>query len=130
MIWQNGLSCFYKNEGELSYLNKFITTRSSLNNGEIMEYARGVFVSPYKNHRTINHSGRDLGMRSQLICLPDEDLAVIIYSNSEHINAVNLSYKIIDMFLISPQKTEEQLKEYVHGKSELLSFSGRLPRVK
>ena len=44
-----------------------------------MNFARGVVVSPYKNHKTINHSGRDIGMRSQLICLPDMNLSVILF---------------------------------------------------
>ena len=62
--WSN---LFTDETPELPFLPKFISTLDTLNNGEQLKYARGVFVSPYKNQKTINHSGRDLGMRSQLI---------------------------------------------------------------
>ena len=60
----------------------------------MLKYARGVFVSPYKNHRTINHSGRDLGMRSQLnLFARMQDLAVIIFILIQSISML-LIYRI------------------------------------
>lgn len=84
---------------KFSYLKDFITTIDTLNNGEQMKHARGMFVSPYKGHSTFNHSGRGVGMRSQFICVPDINLGIIVYTNSEHINAVNVSYAILDLFI-------------------------------
>lgn len=90
---------FLNSRHEFSYLKDFITELDTLNNGELMKHARGMFVSPYKGYRSFNHSGRELGMRSQFICIPGENLAVIVFSNSEDINAVNVSYQILDLFL-------------------------------
>jgi len=119
--WSN---LFVGNNSKLSYLSEFISTLDTLNNGNQMNFARGVVVSSYKNQNTINHSGRDLGMRSQLICLPDLNLAVIMFSNSEHINVVNLSYKILDLFLEPNVNTEKQKKYYSHTKDELIKLTG------
>ena len=65
-----------------------------------MKHARGMFVSPYKGFTTYNHSGRDLGMRSQFICIPKKNLAVIVYTPIlKDINAVNISYEILNLFI-------------------------------
>lgn len=119
--WSN---LFVNTKTKLSYLSEFITTLDTLNNGSKMKFARGVIVSPYKSQRTINHSGRDLGMRSQLICLPEVNLSVIMFSNSEHINVVNLSYKVIDLFLKTDKAITDEDVNYSHTKNELLNFSG------
>jgi len=119
--WSN---LFTDQSSNFSYLSEFITTLEVLNNGGQMKYARGVFVSLYKGYKTINHSGRDLGMRSQLLCLPDEKLAVILFSNSEEVNAVNLSYKVIDLFLESKEGIVEEKECYVHSSTELKRLEG------
>ena len=119
--WSN---LFIDETPELPYLPKFISTLDTLNNGDQLKYARGVFVSPYKNQKTINHSGRDLGMRSQLICLPETNLSVIIFTNSEHINVVDLSYKVLDLFITSSEDKQQNKEEYTHSKTELFKFTG------
>lgn len=119
--WSN---LFTDKTPELPYLPKFISTLDTLNNGDQLKYARGVFVSPYKNQKTINHSGRDLGMRSQLICLPETNLSVIIFTNSEHINVVDLSYKVLDLFMTSSEEKKQNKEKYIHSKTELFKFTG------
>ncbi len=100
---------FLSPDHPFSYLKDFITELDTLNDGELMKHARGMFVSPYKGHTTFNHSGRELGMRSQFICVPDESLAVIVFTNSEHIDAIDISYEILDLFL--EEKVNEEKKE-------------------
>lgn len=119
--WSN---LFMDLSSNFSYLSEFITTLEVLNDGDQMKYARGVFVSPYKGYKTINHSGRDLGMRSQLICLPNEKLAVVLFSNSEEINAVHLSYKVLDLFLESKEDITEDKEYYTHSSTELQKLTG------
>jgi CubicO group peptidase (beta-lactamase class C family) len=119
--WSN---LFTNKTPNLSYLKEFICELDTLNNGNQMNFARGVVLSPYKGQKTINHSGRDLGMRSQLICLPEENLSVIIFTNSEHINVVNLSYKILDLFITSNEGIVHEKKGYSHSQKELRRFTG------
>jgi CubicO group peptidase (beta-lactamase class C family) len=107
----------------LSYLKDFITHLDTLNSGEAMSHARGMFVSPYKGQTTYNHSGRDLGMRCQFLCLPEEDLAIIIYTNSEDINAVALSYEILDL-IIEDNEHQTQEESHQHSVREKKQFVG------
>jgi CubicO group peptidase (beta-lactamase class C family) len=105
-----------------SYVADFITKLDTLNNGNEMQHARGMFVSPYKRYMTFNHSGRDLGMRSQFICVPDLKQAVVVFANSEHINAVNVSYKILDLYIQDTPQSEDKQERYTHTKEELNQF--------
>lgn len=107
-----------------SYVADFITKLDTLNNGEEMQHARGMFVKPYKGYTTFNHSGRDLGMRAQFICIPDLNLGVIVFANYEDINAVNVSYKILDLYFQDLPLSEYNKKRYNHKKKELNQFTG------
>lgn len=106
------------------YLGKFITHTDKLINGQEMKHARGMFVSPYKGYNTFNHSGREIGMRSQFICVPELDLAVIVYANSNAINAVDISYQILDLFIDKITETNEKPETYTHKKGELKKYIG------
>ncbi|HFA49020.1 MAG TPA: hypothetical protein ENJ95_08385 [Bacteroidetes bacterium] len=89
-----------------------------------MKHARGMFVSPYKDYDTFNHSGRDLGMRSQFICIPKENLSIIVFTNSEDINAVNISYQILDLFIEEVSTNKKIVKHYEHSLKEIKKFTG------
>lgn len=122
-IWSQ---IFLDTNHKFSYISDFITTLTPLNNGEELQHARGMFVTPYTGYTTYNHSGRDLGMRSQFICVPDLNLGVIIFTNSEHINAVNISYKILDLYIqeLPNNNNNNNTKKYDHKKKELNQFIG------
>lgn len=117
-------SVFLDPNHRFSYLSDFITELDTLNNGMPMTHARGMFVSPYKDYVTFNHSGRDLGMRSQFICVPKENLAIVVYTNSEDINAVNISYQILDLFLEDSSASEKTVEHYEHSSKEIKNFVG------
>ena len=120
--WSN---IFLNPKHDFFYLAQFITELDTLNNGQLMKHARGMFVSPYKGFTTYNHSGRDLGMRSQFICVPKKNLAVIVYTNSEDINAVNISYEILNLFIdeIPPVEHQKQTT-YKHSINQKNEFKG------
>lgn len=82
-----------------AHLKTFLTHLDTLNNGIPMKHARGIFVAPYEGHLTFNHSGRDRGMRSQFIVVPDLQLGVVVYTNSNMLDAVGISYRILDAFI-------------------------------
>ncbi|MFD1550656.1 hypothetical protein DNU06_14995 [Putridiphycobacter roseus] len=120
-IWSQ---IFLDTNHKYSYISDFITDLDKLNNGEKMLHARGMFVTPYNGYTTFNHSGRDLGMRSQFICLPDLNLGVIVFANAEHINAVNVSYQILDLFTQELPQNKSSQKAYRHNKKELNQVIG------
>ncbi|MEL7250782.1 MAG: serine hydrolase domain-containing protein [Bacteroidota bacterium] len=115
---------FTDSDHRLSYLKDFITQLDTLNDGEHMKHARGMFVSPYQGYNTFNHSGRGLGMRSQFICVPDLNLSVIVFSNSEHLDAVDVSYQIIDLYLEDTQGDEIEILPQRSSAPNLLQLVG------
>lgn len=119
--WAN---IFLNQSHDFSYLAKFITELDTLNNGQLMKHARGMFISPYKGFTTYNHSGRDLGMRSQFICVPKKNIAIIVFTNSENINAVNISYRILDLFIEEVSTIENTAMNYKHSTKEIKQFEG------
>ncbi|MBD8487692.1 beta-lactamase family protein [Echinicola sp. CAU 1574] len=119
--WSN---IFLNPNHDFSYLAEFITELDTLNNGQLMKHARGMFVSPYKGFTTYNHSGRDLGMRSQFICVPKKSLAVIIYTNSEDINAVNISYEILNLFMDETSVENQKQNKHEHSITQKKRFEG------
>ncbi len=115
---------FLNPNNDFSYLAEFITKLDTLKNGQLMKHARGMFVSPYKGFTTYNHSGRDLGMRSQFICVPKKSLAVIVYTNSEDINAVNISYEILNLFMDETSIENQKQSKYKHSITQKKRFEG------
>lgn len=112
---------FLDDKHPFNYLKSFLTCRTNENHA----VARGVFVSPYRNMITINHGGRDYGMRSQFICVPDLDLSVTVFANTNSINAEEISYQIIDLFLPKAIQTEQKNPEtYSPKKKEMKAIVG------
>ena len=118
------MKLFRNDDHDLSYIPSYLTVLDTLNDGREMTSARGVFVSRYKNLTTINHSGRDWGLRSQIIWLPELDLGVFVFANSDHVNAVEISYQLVDLFLNASGDQREQMTDYKHSKKELAAFQG------
>lgn len=102
---------FLDTNSSFSFLNSFLTTFDPLLKNRTTNCARGVFVSPLKSYRTIHHGGRDLGMRSYFICIPELALGLMVYSNAEYINAEEISYKVLELLI--PSKTQKQASNKV-----------------
>jgi CubicO group peptidase (beta-lactamase class C family) len=122
-IWSNILNGLNADYLELT---KFLTTVETLPGGEVAKYARGVMVDEYKNKKTVHHSGYGLGGQSQIIVVPELNLAVIILTNLESIDPSPLSYMILDLFL--PLQNTEILKSaeiFHHKKRDLMKYVGQ-----
>jgi len=106
-------------------LTRFLTTTETLRSGEALKYARGVMVDAYKGVKTIHHSGYSLGGQSEIIAIPELQLAIIVLTNLESINPAAISYAILDLFL--PVQTKESIQSYkvFHPKRrQLRKFAG------
>ena len=51
-----------------------------LGNGESTHYGFGLFISSYRGLRTIEHSGSDRGITSNVVRYPDQQLAIARYA--------------------------------------------------
>ncbi|MCL2549288.1 MAG: beta-lactamase family protein, partial [Symbiobacteriaceae bacterium] len=61
---------------------KQMTTPPLLNNGEPSSYAGGLMVGDLEGHKYIQHSGSDASFRTHMITFPEDQLEVVIFTNT------------------------------------------------
>ncbi len=76
-----------------------MNTPAVLNNGKSFGGALGQFVGKYKGLNEIQHGGADAGYRSFLTRFPDQNFAVIVFSNAAEFNSGSIAHKIVDICL-------------------------------
>jgi CubicO group peptidase (beta-lactamase class C family) len=70
-----------------------------LTSGKTTNYGFGLFIRKYRGLRTVEHSGGDNGISSNLVRYPDQKLAIALLCNSEEINPIVLTHKLTDLYL-------------------------------
>ena len=85
-----------------------MNTPALLTNSETFGGALGQFVGTYKDVLEISHGGADAGYRSFLARYPEQDLAVIVFSNDGSFNSGGLAHQIADIFLEGNTEAEEK----------------------
>ena len=70
-----------------------------LTSGKTTDYGFGLFIGKYRGLRTVEHSGGDRGISSNLVRYPDQKLAMALLCNSEEINPIILTHKLTDLYL-------------------------------
>ncbi len=78
---------------------KMMTQQGSLNNGESIDYAAGLFIDTYKGLKTIRHGGAFVGFRAELLRFPDQKLTVALFANRGDANASGLANRVADILL-------------------------------
>ncbi len=76
-----------------------MNTPVSLNDGSTFGGALGQFVSNYKGMHQISHGGADAGYRTYLGRFPDQQAAVILFSNFAGFNSRNMAMNVADILL-------------------------------
>lgn len=84
--------------GSTSILEK-MNTEATLNNGEKFGGALGQFVNPHAGLNQIHHGGADAGYRTYLGRFPEEDFAVIVFSNDASFSSQAMALKVADIYL-------------------------------
>lgn len=110
-----------------------MNTPFTLNSGEQIEGALGQFVRTHKGLKVIEHGGADAGYRSFLARFPEQDLAVIFFSNAANANT-GLAKQLADLFLedhmveaqaAPPANEASQQTAFGLKTEELARFAGR-----
>ncbi len=70
-----------------------------LTSGKTTNYRFGLFIGKYRGLRTVEHSGGDNGISSNLVWYPDQKLAIALLCNAEEINPIILTHKLTDLYL-------------------------------
>jgi CubicO group peptidase (beta-lactamase class C family) len=80
-------------------LMAMLQTVGRLNNGKILDYAFGLYVSEYKGLKVVRHTGSWAGFRSVIIRFPEQAFSVICLANLSSISPSSLAFKVADIFL-------------------------------
>ncbi len=110
--------------GDTDIFNK-MKEQSTLNNGEKISYALGQEIKEYKGLSVIFHGGGDAGYRSYLLRIPAQNFSVVIMSNSEAFNPLDVAYKIVDYYLENKEISTDKSKNEKPINYQLLqTFTG------
>ncbi len=73
--------------------------KGRLVDGQEIEYALGITISPYRGASQIQHSGSDAGFRSHLLMIPEHRFGVAVLGNVGDSNPGGLAHEIADIVL-------------------------------
>ncbi|HUX94933.1 MAG TPA: serine hydrolase [Bacteroidales bacterium] len=106
--WDNN---FYKNRLDKWDFGKEMTSLTTLNNGDTINYAFGLHISERNGLKTISHQGGTGDFTAQYIQIPSEKFAVVCLFNIP-VNVTGLAYKITDLFVKGkPQKGNAAIQQ-------------------
>lgn len=77
-------------------------TPARLNNGNRTDYGFGWFIEPHEKSTWFLHSGSTLGFRNAILRLPDERCTVIILTNRNEGEPIELAKKIVELVIRKP----------------------------
>ncbi len=76
-----------------------IQQRGTLNNGDSLDYARGLFVDKYRGLRRVHHGGTWAGYRAMLMRFPDQGVAIGLTCNVGTANTQQRATDVADVIL-------------------------------
>ena len=85
-----------------------MTTKGALNSGEATSYGYGLGVGDLEGHLRVSHGGGINGFVTHLASYPDDDLRVVVLTNTPGPTAGRLSERIARQALDLPPPAEDQ----------------------
>jgi CubicO group peptidase (beta-lactamase class C family) len=104
--WDN-----YLHGAEKPAIYSAMLTEGTLNNGNPIDRARGLFLDEYRGLRTLHHTGSSWGSRSILIRFVEPGLAIAIACNDGYSNPRRLAWQVADHYLadqLAPARDDEE----------------------
>jgi len=102
-LWSMNFSSY--TVGDKGIVEK-MNTLATLTNGETFGGAYGQFVDKHKGLHQIQHGGADAGYRTYLGRFPDQNVAVMVFSNLAQSNPGSLALQVADLYLEDAHKQE------------------------
>ena len=88
-----------------------IQEQGKLNNGKVLDYAKGLFIQDYRGLRTVSHGGSWGGYRAELLRFPEQHFSVACLCNLGSARPSNRAHRVADVYLTSLMKPKEANKE-------------------
>ena len=96
LLWDRN---FYDNKLGKGTLLQELQTPGVRNNGQLIDYALGLFISKYQGLPIVAHDGALFGYRTALLRFPQQKFSVICLCNLGSAQPFNLATKIADIYL-------------------------------
>lgn len=100
--------------------------RTTASNNDASTFARGQELRPYNGLKTWSHGGRDVGYRSFVLRIPEEEFALTILSNRTDFDTAKMAFALTDVFLgnSSNYQAEELVSWEPTSKAQLQKYAG------
>ncbi len=89
-----------------------------LNNGRVLEYAKGLTVAEYRGLHTVRHGGAWGGYRAELLRFPDQHFSVACLCNVANAKPSRRANEVADVYLGSLMKPRDVKKELDEDKKK------------
>lgn len=97
---------FYEPKIGNKELIELLTSPGTLNSGEKMDYAFGLFLNKYRGLPVFKHSGNMQGYRAQTVTFPEQKFTAIALCNNMAILPSAIVEKLADIYLEGQLKSE------------------------
>jgi CubicO group peptidase (beta-lactamase class C family) len=91
-----------------------IQEQGKLNNGKVLDYAKGLFITDYRGLHTVSHGGSWGGYRAELLRFPEQHFSVACLCNRGDANPTRRAHQVADIYLGSMMKPKEEKKAAEH----------------
>src|SRR5467141_1935516 len=95
---------FYSGQiGGKEFLSE-IQEQGKLNDGKVLDYAKGLRIADYRGLRTVSHGGSWGGYRAELLRFPEQHFSVACLCNLGSASPSNRARRVADIYLASGMK--------------------------
>src|SRR6267378_4891373 len=102
---------FYSGQiGGKDFLSE-IQEQGKLNDGKVLDYAKGLRIADYRGLRTVSHGGSWGGYRAELLRFPEQHFSVACLCNLGSARPSNRAHRVADVYLAGLMKPKETNKE-------------------
>src|SRR6266478_64156 len=96
-----------------------IQERGKLNNGNVLEYAKGLFVQDYRALHTVSHGGSWGGYRAELLRFPEQHFSVACLCNIGNAGPTRRARQVADIYLGNLMKPRENKSKESDNKENI-----------
>jgi CubicO group peptidase (beta-lactamase class C family) len=88
-----------KSLGGQRLVDRLFNPIDTLNNGDTITYTYGLFATRHKGLKMVFHEGSSNGFRAYIGHFPREGFSVVVLSNAENTDVINISLQIAELYL-------------------------------
>src|SRR6266851_168517 len=95
-----------------------IQERGKLNDGKVLDYAKGLFLQDYRGLHSVSHGGAWGGYRAELLRFPEQHFSVACLCNVGNAGPTRRAHQVADIYLGSLMKPKENKSQESENKEK------------